>query len=137
MHCCSGIPRNFCPGGSLCDALKKDALKLTAGHPPTLGWRQRLQVAVAIARALVKQPALLILDEATSALDNTSEKLVQGTLDGLQKQGDLTIISIAHRLATIQQADQIVVLERNQPAESGSWEQLQSHGYLKRMLASH
>ena len=49
----------------------------------------------------------------------------------------ITRISIAHRLATIQQADQIVVLERGQPAEQGSWNELKGHGYLARMLASH
>lgn len=88
---------------------------------------------IAIARALVTKPKVLIMDEATSALDNTSQQAITGTINEL----GITRISIAHRLATIQQADQIVVLERNQPAESGSWEQLQSHGYLKRMLASH
>jgi ATP-binding cassette subfamily B protein len=49
----------------------------------------------------------------------------------------ITRISIAHRLATIQQADQIVVLERGQPAEQGTWNTLKGHGYLARMLASH
>ncbi len=88
---------------------------------------------IAIARALVTKPKVLIMDEATSALDNTSQQAITRTINEL----GVTRISIAHRLATIQQADQIVVLERNQPAESGSWEQLQSHGYLKRMLASH
>ncbi len=88
---------------------------------------------IAIARALVTKPKVLIMDEATSALDNTSQQAITRTINEL----GITRISIAHRLATIQQADQIVVIERNQPAESGSWEQLQSHGYLKRMLASH
>ncbi len=88
---------------------------------------------IAIARALVTKPKVLIMDEATSALDNTSQQAITRTINEL----GITRISIAHRLATIQQADQIVVIERHKPAESGSWDQLQSHGYIQRMLASH
>ena len=88
---------------------------------------------IAIARALITKPKVLIMDEATSALDNTSQQAITRTINEL----GITRISIAHRLTTIQQADQIVILERGKPAESGSWEQLQSHGYLQRMLASH
>lgn len=88
---------------------------------------------IAIARALITKPKVLIMDEATSALDNTSQQLITSTINAL----GITRISIAHRLATIQQADQIVVLERNKAAESGNWDQLQSHGYLQRMIATH
>ena len=88
---------------------------------------------IAIARALITQPKVLIMDEATSALDNTSQKAITRTINAL----GITRISIAHRLATIQQADQIVVLERHKAAEFGSWDALKSHGYLQRMLASH
>jgi ABC-type multidrug transport system fused ATPase/permease subunit len=68
---------------------------------------------IAIARALVKNPKILILDEATSALDNESQKVVQASLDALMKEsgGERTTIVIAHRLNTIQEADCICVLE--------------------------
>lgn len=82
------------------------------------GQRQR----IAIARAILKNPDLLILDEATNALDSESEHLVQMALENLMK-GRTTIV-IAHRLATIRKADQIIVLEQGQIAEQGSHEQL-------------
>ena len=88
---------------------------------------------IAIARALITQPKVLIMDEATSALDNRSQLAITETINAL----GITRISIAHRLATIQQADQIVILERGCPAESGQWDELKNHGYLQRMLASH
>lgn len=88
---------------------------------------------IAIARALINQPKVLIMDEATSALDNRSQLAITETINAL----GITRISIAHRLATIQQADQIVILERGCPAESGHWDELKNHGYLQRMLASH
>jgi ABC-type bacteriocin/lantibiotic exporter with double-glycine peptidase domain len=88
---------------------------------------------IAIARALITQPKVLIMDEATSALDNTSQQAITRTINEL----GITRISIAHRLATIQQADQIVVMDKTKPAESGTWEELRDHGYLARMLSSH
>lgn len=82
------------------------------------GQRQR----IAIARAILKDPKILILDEATSALDSESERLVQDALNELMK-GRTTII-IAHRLATIRNVDQIYVIKDGEIAESGSHEDL-------------
>jgi ATP-binding cassette subfamily B protein len=82
------------------------------------GERQR----IAVARALLKDPRILILDEATSALDNASEALVQAALEPLMK-GRTTLI-IAHRLSTIRKADRIAVLERGRLRELGSFEEL-------------
>ena len=82
------------------------------------GQRQRL----ALARALIRRPDILVLDEATSALDAESEFLIQQTLDGLAR--NVTILMVAHRLATIQRADRIYVLERGRIVESGSWDGL-------------
>ncbi|MEQ8624749.1 MAG: ABC transporter transmembrane domain-containing protein [Vicingaceae bacterium] len=82
------------------------------------GQRQR----IAIARAILKNPKILILDEATSSLDSQSEQLVQEALDALMK--NRTSLVIAHRLSTIQKADKILVLKDGALVESGSHEEL-------------
>jgi subfamily B ATP-binding cassette protein MsbA len=92
------------------------------------GQRQRL----AIARALFKDPPILILDEATSALDTESERLVQGALEHLM-QGRTTLV-IAHRLSTIRSADKIVVLDRGVIVESGAHEELLARRGIYRKL---
>ena len=82
---------------------------------------------VAIARALYKDPEVLIFDEATSSLDSISEKFVKETLNNLAANGK-TIIVIAHRLSTVRDADNIVVLEEGRLAEQGSHESLLQNG---------
>ncbi|MBM3361543.1 MAG: ATP-binding cassette domain-containing protein [Betaproteobacteria bacterium] len=94
------------------------------------GQRQR----IAIARALLKNPPLMLLDEATSALDAQSERMVQAALDSAM-QGRTTLV-IAHRLATVQRADRIVVLDKARLVEQGTHEQLVSQGGLYARLAA-
>lgn len=92
------------------------------------GQRQR----IAIARALYRQPDLLILDEATSALDAESELAVQQAIDAMS--GDYSILMVAHRLKTVRNANRIVVMEHGRVVEQGDWDALmQSRGALYRM----
>jgi ATP-binding cassette subfamily B protein len=94
------------------------------------GQRQR----IAIARAMLKNPPLLLLDEATSALDAESERMVQAALESAM-QGRTTLV-IAHRLATVQKADLIVVLDHGQLVEQGSHAELVARGGVYAGLAA-
>lgn len=93
------------------------------------GQRQR----ISIARAILKNPPILILDEATSALDTESEKLVQEALENLMK--DRTTLVVAHRLSTIRNADLICVLHEGQIVEQGTHDELLAkNGYYRRLI---
>jgi ATP-binding cassette, subfamily B, bacterial len=94
------------------------------------GQRQR----ISIARAILKNPPLLLLDEATSALDAESERMVQAALESAMK--DRTTLVIAHRLATVQRADRIIVMEAGEIVETGTHAQLSASGGLYSRLAA-
>lgn len=84
------------------------------------GQKQR----IAIARVFLRKPEILILDEATSALDNTSERHIQKEIETLKEQSGMTVISIAHRLTTLENCDRIVVFDKGKIIQSGTYDQL-------------
>ena len=84
------------------------------------GQRQR----IAIARIFLRKPEILILDEATSALDNTSERFIQNEIEQLKKENNMTILSIAHRLTTLKNCDNIIVMDHGQVVQSGKYQEL-------------
>jgi len=92
------------------------------------GQRQRL----AIARALLRNPPVLILDEATSSLDSESERLVQEAINRLVQ--DRTVLVVAHRLSTIRHADHILVLDKGCIIEQGTHEELLKSGQRYKYL---
>ena len=104
--------------------LGEDGARLSGGQ------RQR----IAIARALLRDAPILLLDEATSALDAQSESLVQEALDRLMQSR--TTLVIAHRLATVRQADRIIVMEKGRIVEQGTHDSLSRAGGLYARLAA-
>ena len=100
-----------------------------AGSKLSGGQKQRLSIA----RAVLKNPPIMVLDEATSALDTESERLVQNALENMMKHR--TSIVIAHRLSTIQNADLIVVMQKGRIIEQGTHTELiQKNGMYKRLV---
>jgi subfamily B ATP-binding cassette protein MsbA len=99
-----------------------------SGNKLSGGQKQRLSIA----RAVLKNPPIMILDEATSALDTESERLVQVALENMMK--NRTSIVIAHRLSTIQNADQIVVMNKGEIAEQGSHQELLAKNSIYKKL---
>ncbi|MCH9021766.1 MAG: ABC transporter ATP-binding protein [Planctomycetes bacterium] len=93
------------------------------------------QQRIAIARAVLERPEILIFDEATSSLDTISEKQVQQAVEAVSK--DRTVILIAHRLSTVRHADKIIVLDRGEIVEQGSHQELLDHqGHYSQLVAS-
>jgi subfamily B ATP-binding cassette protein MsbA len=92
------------------------------------GQRQRL----ALARALLRDPDILILDEATASLDSVLERRIEGAVE--RRAHGRTLIVIAHRLSTIRGADMILVMDRGRIVETGTWDQLLArHGTFERL----
>ena len=106
--------------GSMIEKLPNGLDTMLEEHGANLSGGQRQRIA--IARAVIRNPKMIILDEATSALDVVSEKEIQNALERLVK--DRTTFVVAHRLSTIRNADRIVVLERGRIVESGTYEEL-------------
>ena len=98
------------------------------GNKLSGGEKQR----ITIARAILKNPPILILDEATSSLDTESERLVQDAIDNMMQ--NRTSIVIAHRLSTIRNADEIIVLQKGEIAEKGTHESLLAQNGIYRKL---
>ena len=83
---------------------------------------------MAIARCIIRKPALLILDEATSALDNVSEREVQSALEDVITSEQMTVFTVAHRLSSIKHCDYIMILEQGEIVEAGTHAQLYALG---------
>ncbi|HIS42831.1 MAG TPA: ABC transporter ATP-binding protein [Candidatus Limiplasma pullicola] len=95
------------------------------------GQRQR----IALARVFLKKPRILILDEATSALDNTSEKRIQAEIEKMKEECGTTVISIAHRLSTLQNCDEIIVMDKGRIVQQGTYRELEGVPGLFRDMA--
>ncbi len=95
------------------------------------GQRQR----IALARIFLRKPRILILDEATSALDNTSEKHIQAEIEKMKEECGTTVISIAHRLSTLRNCDEIIVMDRGEIAQRGSYTELENQPGIFRDMA--
>lgn len=115
---------------SLIDQLPDGLDTLVGEHGNKLSGGQKQRIS--IARALIRQPKIILLDEATSALDNQSEKKIQQALNYLTETP--TTFIVAHRLSTIKEADKIVVIDEGKIVEMGTYEELLAQeGYFYRL----
>ncbi|KAL7696249.1 p-glycoprotein (MDR1) [Lotmaria passim] len=110
-----------------------EVIKWPEGYDTDVGYKGRAlsggqKQRVAVARGLLRRPKLLLLDEATSALDNVTESKVQKGIDAFQAKYGITTVSIAHRLTTIRNCDQIILLDSGHIIEQGSHEELMRLG---------
>ena len=142
---CYGLPdgvpleevRRAARRASIADDIEKmpggyDFVVAEGGHNLSGGQCQR----IALARVFLRKPRILILDEATSALDNTSEKKIQAELESLKAECGTTILSIAHRLTTLRNCDEIVVVDQGRIVQRGTYEALlQQPGLFRDMSA--
>ena len=99
---------------------KYDTIVSESGRNLSGGQRQR----IAIARIFLRKPSILILDEATSSLDNTTEKHIQKEIERLQKENNTTILSIAYKLSTLENCDNILVFDKGKIVEQGKYKEL-------------
>lgn len=95
------------------------------------GQRQR----IALARIFLQKPRILLLDEATSALDNTSEKQIQAEIEKMKEACGTTVISVAHRLTTLQNCDEILVMDKGRIVQRGTFQELQEIPGIFRNMA--
>ena len=100
---------------------KKYNTKISEGGSNLSGGQKQ---RIALARIFLRSPSILILDEATSALDNTTEKHIEKSIEKLQQEKNTTIISIAHRLTTLENCDRILVLDKGKIVEQGKYQEL-------------
>lgn len=110
---------------------KYDFMLSEGGANLSGGQRQR----IALARIFLRKPSILILDEATSALDNTSEKLIQKEIERMKEEYGTTVISIAHRLSTLQNCDEIIVMEAGRIVQRGTFSRLREEPGIFRDMA--
>lgn len=101
---------------------KYDFMIAEGGGNLSGGQRQR----IALARVFLRKPEILILDEATSALDNTSEKMIQREIEAMKEIYHTTIISIAHRLTTLENCDEIIVMDKGRIIQKGNFDTLKN-----------
>ncbi len=90
---------------------------------------------IALARIFLRKPKILILDEATSALDNTSERLIQAEIEKMKEESGTTVISIAHRLSTLRNCDEILVMDKGQIVQRGTFDELEASPGIFRDMA--
>ena len=95
------------------------------------GQRQR----IALARIFLRKPRILILDEATSALDNTSEKRIQAEIEKMNERDKTTVISIAHRLTTLRNCHELIVMDRGRIVQRGTFSELENQPGIFRDMA--